>query len=99
MKPYTIHKPTHEWFAPHGAPAIAIGQKRGDTLMINRIDSAGNVCERARAVGTCADHLTGYGDGVALCEALSVESMQGAWRYMFGADIPAPVVCEVTKPC
>lgn len=95
MKLYTIHKPTHKWFAPSGTPAIAIGQLRGDFLMINRIDSAGNVCEKARAIGSCANHLTGYGAGVGIGEALSVDSMQNAWRFTFGADIEPPVTCEV----
>lgn len=90
---FNIHKPTHKFFAPSGTPAIAIGQLRGDYLMINRLDN-GQVIEKARAVGSCAYHLTGYGEGVPADDARQVESMQGAWRFMFGADVPVPAYCE-----
>ena len=94
MKVFTIKKATHKFFGAGGTPAIAVAQKRGDSLMINRLEN-GKVVERARAVGTCAGHLTGYGYGIAPREALSVDSMQGAWRYMFGVDAPLPLWCEV----
>lgn len=96
-KPITIHKATHKWFTAPGTLAIAIGQLRGDLLYLNRIDVAGKVSEKTWAVGTCAYHLTGYGKGIAATEALSVDSMQSAWRFTFGADIAAPAFCEINK--
>lgn len=97
-KPFTIHKPTHKFFGPEGSPAIAIGQMRGDVLYINRLHN-GAVIEKTWAVGTCAYHLTGYGKGVdAAKEPLAGDSMQNAWRFTFGADAPAPVLCEMHTP-
>lgn len=93
----TIHKATHKFFTASGTLAIAVGQLRGDMLYLNRIDDAGQVVEKSWAVGTCAYHLTGYGKGIAPHEALSVESMQGAWAFTFGIDIPPPAFCEVHK--
>lgn len=91
---YTIKKVTHKFFGPQGSPAIAVGQMRGDSLWINRLEN-GRVVETAKAVGTCAYHLTAYGEGTGPDSPLSQDSMQSAWRYMFGADVPAPVLCEV----
>lgn len=93
---FTVHKVTHKFFGPNGTPAIAVAQKRGDTLMINRLES-GQIVEKARAVGSCAYHLTGYGKGVPADDARQVASMQSAWRFMFGLDIPSPVTCEIHK--
>ena len=91
----TIHKPTHKFFAAPGELAIAIGQRRGDRLYLNRLDDCGNVIERTSSIGTCTDHLTGYGNGVPLTDTRAIQSMRGAWHYMFGYDVPAPVFCEV----
>lgn len=91
----TIHKPTHKFFAPSGTPAVAIGQLRGDMLYLNRIGPDGQVCEKSWAVGTCAYHLTGYGKGIQPHEALSVDSMQNAWAFTFGVDVPPPAFCEL----
>lgn len=97
-KPYKIHKPTHKWFDHDGTPALCIGQMRGDVLYLNRYDKGGRIVEKTRAVGTCAEHLTGYGQGFGPDESAYVRRMQGAWAYMFGADVPAPIRCEtVTK--
>ena len=93
MRTFNIHKPTHKFFAPSGTPAIAIGQMRGDSLVINRIEG-GKVSKKSWAIGSCADALTGYGQGVAADDAASVERMQGAWRFTFGADVPPPAFCE-----
>jgi hypothetical protein len=92
---YVIHKPTHKFFGPGGTPALAIGQKRGDLLILNRFDSAGNLVEKTWAVGTCAYHLTGYGEGVGPEMPLAHDSLQNAWRYTFGADVPLVDRCEV----
>jgi hypothetical protein len=92
---YLIHKPTHKFFGPGGNPALAVGQLRGSLLILNRFDRSGAVVEKSWAVGVCADHLTGYGHGVAAHEALSVDSMQRAWRYTFGPDVPEPAWCEI----
>ena len=93
-KTYTIHKPTHKFFGPGGTPALAIGQKRGGLLILNRLDESGQVIEKTWAVGTCAYHLTGYGAGVAPHEALAQDSMQNAWRFTFGSGVPVPEWCE-----
>lgn len=95
MRTFTIHKVTHKFFGPGGSPAIAVAQKRGDSVVLNRLDASGNIIEKSWAVGSCASHLTGYGKGVAPHEALSVDSMQNAWRFTFGADVPIPAWCEV----
>lgn len=95
MRIFKIHKPTHKFFGPGGTPAIAIGQLRGDVLYLNRFGPGGEVTEKSWAVGTCAYHLTGYGKGVKVEEALSVDSMQGAWHFTFGTDVPPPAWCEV----
>ena len=94
MKPFTVHKVTHKFFGPDGTPAIAIAQRRGNRVMINRLDN-GRVVEKAIAVGICANHLTGYGAGVARDRALAQDSMQNAWRFTFGTDVPVPECCEV----
>jgi len=94
MKVFTIKKATHKFFGAGGTPAIAVAQKRGDYLMINRLEN-GKVVERACAIGACADYLTFYGGSVAPHEARRVEFMQGAWRHMFGVDAPLPLWCEV----
>ena len=93
----TIYKPTHKFFGPGGTPALAIGQLRGDLLYLNRFDASGKLIEKSWAVGTCAHHLTGYGKGVKASETNSrhVSNFESAWRFTFGADIPAPVLCEV----
>lgn len=96
MRTFNIHKPTHKFFALSGTPAIAIGQMRGDCLVINRIEG-GNVCEKSWAVGSCAYRLTGYGKGVEADDAASVERMQAAWRFKFGDDVPPPAFCETHK--
>ena len=93
-KTYTIHKPTHKFFGPGGTPALAIGQLRGDLLILNRLDRSGAVVEKAWAVGACARHLTGGGAGVERQEALAQDSMQNAWRYTFGSAVPVPEWCE-----
>ena len=90
---YNIKKPTHKFFAAPGELAIAIGQMRGDRLYINRLDR-GRVIETERAIGSCAYHLTGYGKGVPLTDTRAIQSMRGAWRYMFGSDVTAPIFCE-----
>lgn len=97
MHKFTIHKPTHKFFGAPGELALAIGQRRGDTLYLNRFDNAGNVIERTRAVGSCCDHLTGYGKGVAMTDASAIQTMRGAWRYVFGYDVPTPVFCELVE--
>ena len=89
-----IHKVTHKFFGDDGTPAIAVGQLRGDLLYINRFEN-GKLIEKTWAVGACADHLTGYGDGVSKDNPRAVESMLTAWRYTFGADVPMPAWCEV----
>lgn len=94
----TIHKPTHKWFAPGRGMALAIGQLRGDMLHLNRIGSDGAVVEKSRAVGACARHMTGYGDGVGPSEPLAQDQMHNAWRYTFGADAPLPEWCERHTP-
>jgi len=94
MKVFNIKKATHKFFGAGGTPAIAVAQKRGDYLMLNRLEN-GKVVERSYAIGACADYLTFYGRGVPPNESRRVESMQGAWRYMFGADVPLPLWCEV----
>ena len=93
---YNIYKPTHKFFAAPGELAIAIGQLRGDSLYLNRLDSACNVVETAKAIGSCTEHLTNYGKGVAITDTRAIESMRGAWRYMFG-DVPGPVFCELHR--
>ena len=93
-KTYVIHKPTHKWFGAGGSPALAIGQKRGDLLVLNRFDETGALVEKSWAVGICARHLTGHGAGVPADMALAVDSMQNAWRSRFGEDVPVPVMCE-----
>ena len=94
----TIHKPTHKFFGPGGTPALAIGQLRGDLLYLNRFDQAGNLIEKTWAVGTCAYHLSGYGKGVDVQkEPLAGDQMQNAWRFTFGTDTPAPVLCELVQ--
>lgn len=92
-----IHKPTHKFFGPGGTPALAIGQLRGDLLYLNRFDAGGKLIEKSWAVGTCAYHLTGYGKGVKKGETdpRHIRDFETAWRFTFGADVPAPVVCEV----
>lgn len=95
-KVYTIHKPTHKFFGPNGTPAIAIAQKRGDFLMINRLEN-GKVIDRAWAVGSCANHLTGYGKGVPHFNRELVARMRAAWLYAFGPDVPVPAWCEKHK--
>jgi hypothetical protein len=95
---YMIHKPTHKFFGPGGTPALAIGQKRGDTLILNRFDGAGKLVEKTWAVGMCAEHLTGYGTGVGPSEPLAQDQMQRAWRYTFGAAVPLVEWCEVHRP-
>jgi hypothetical protein len=95
---YTIHKPTHKFFGPGGTPALAIGQLRGDLLILNRFDAAGNVAQKTWAVGACARHLTGYRAGVSPSEPLAHDQMQRAWRYTFGTDVPLAEWCEVHRP-
>lgn len=94
---FTIHKATHKFFTAPGTLAVAVGQLRGDTLYLNRFNDAGELVEKSWAVGTCAYHLTGYGKGIATDEALSVDSMQNAWRFTFGVDVPPPAFCEIHK--
>lgn len=97
MRTFNIHKPTHKFFfAPNGTPALAMGQMRGDSLVLNLLDN-GRVIEKTWAVGSCADHLTGYGKGVQAEDAVKVERMQSAWRFTFGPDIPAPAYCETNN--
>ena len=94
---YTIHRPTHKFFGPGGTPALAIGQLRGDLLILNRFDGGGRVVEKTWAVGACAQHMTGYGTGVGPSEPLAQDQMQRAWRYTFGSDAPLAVSCEVHR--
>ncbi len=84
-----IHKPTHRFLDAAGA-VLAIGQLRGDLLYLNRGD------EKSWAVGSCAYALTGYGEGVGdtAAERWRRERMAGAWHFTFGADAPAPAICE-----
>lgn len=93
----TIHKPTHKFFAPHGTPAIAVGQLRGSTLYLNRIGPNGEVAEKAVAVESCARHLTGYGKGVASDNERAVRDMRAAWAFQFGDTEPLPAFCEVAQ--
>lgn len=90
----TIHKPTHKWFNGAHPIAICIGQLRGSTLYMNRLDYCGNVVEKGWAVESAAMHLTGYGKGVSLLDPQGIQLMQGAWRFVFGYDVPAPTKCE-----
>jgi len=96
MRPFKIHKATHKWFAAPGAIAMAIGQRRGTSLCLNLINSAGQVTDKTMCYGA-VDALTGYGAGVAMDDARRVESMRAAWRYTFGPDQPAPAFCEMHK--
>ncbi len=90
----TIHKPSHKWFAAPGTLAIAIGQLRGKTLFLNRIDpSSGKVIEKSVAYAASYD-LTGYGEGVPANNERRVAAMQGAWHYQFGDAAPLPAFCE-----
>lgn len=98
MKAYYIRKPTHKFFGPSGTPALAIGQKRGDSLFLNRIGPGGEVIEKTYAIGSCANALTGFGEGVTPGEARKIESMRAAWAYTFGPEAPAPVTCEKAGP-
>ena len=92
---FRIHKPTHRF---HDADRLlAIGQMRGDLLILNRFDENGDLIEKSWAVGTCAYHLTGYGQGVKPNEALSLDHMEGAWRFTFGVDPATPTRCEVVN--
>jgi hypothetical protein len=93
----TIHKSTH-LIVGSDSKIIAKVQKRGDMCYLNLIDDAGNVTEKTWAVGTCCNHLTGHGAGVAADMALSVDSMQNAWRFTFGETDRLPLECIVASP-
>lgn len=97
MTRYKIHKATHKFFRSGAPLAVAIGQKRGSRLWLNRLDSNCDVAEMTRAIGSAADHLTGYGEGVAPDDRHGVERMQSAWLFIFGPDFPAPDFCEIHK--
>jgi hypothetical protein len=92
MKTYTIRKPTHKFLDRSGA-VLALGQKRGDRLALNVLNENGDVTRFSDAIGLCADHLTGGGEGVGSHESLSVDSMQRAWRFTFGVDVDVPYTC------
>lgn len=92
MRTFTIHKPTHTFHNVKGT-MIAIGQRRGDTMVLNRLDDAGVVIEKAWVVGSCFYAMTGFGDGVAADNVNYVANMNGAWLFAFGPDIPAPASC------
>ncbi len=68
--------------------------RRGDAVILNRVDFNGNVLGKEWAVGMRGDHLTGYGAGVGADETARREHMAAAWRYTFGADVPPPASCE-----
>lgn len=90
---FTVHKPTHKFYL--GDRLLAVGQLRGDSLVLNRVNNEGEVFEKSWAVGTCAYHLTGYGQGVEPNEALALDHLQGAWAFTFGVDAPTPTQCNV----
>lgn len=94
MRTIKINKPTHKFFTKRGTPAIAIAQKRGDTLQINTFDERGKLQAKSWAVGMCASRLTNYGKGVASNDQSAVEAMHSAWRFTFGSDFPLPDYCE-----
>lgn len=92
-KIYVVHKPTHR-FLDRDGKLLAVGQMRGDLLLLNRFDGNGSVTENTWAVGSCAYLMTGHGEGVASDNALKREYMESAWRFMFGADVSTPAACE-----
>lgn len=92
MKSYVIHKPTH-LFKNYNDQVIATGQKRGDSIVLNRF-GGDTIIEKTWAVGACCDHLTGYGDGVAGVDGHIWQAMRSAWSYMFGDNVDAPLTVE-----
>lgn len=92
---FTIHKPTHKFYLD--GCLLAVGQLRGDRLVLNMVNKEGKVFEKTWAVGTCAHHLTGCGHGVKQNEALALDSLQGAWAFTFGVDAPTPTQCNVVE--
>ena len=104
MKPFTIHKPTHKWFGINGTSAICIGQVRGDTVYLNRLE-CGKVVERSKAIGVTAEYLTGYGTGVdkvfPFCGQVRLDAranMRFAYWHVFGDDVEMPDWCERHDP-
>ncbi len=100
---HTIHKPTHKWFGPHGTPAIAIGQLRGDRLYLNRFEN-GALVKKTSVIGSCADHMTGYGHGVEKVKwdsgdvrKRAHDSMRSAYAFAFGPDVVLPEWCETVE--
>lgn len=76
MKTYTIHKPTHELINDQGT-LCGIIQLRGALAMINMTDG-----RKTWAVGTCARHLTGYGNGTR--DDSSRRKLANALDFLFG---------------
>ncbi len=68
MRSFVIHKPTHVFSFPEGAACCVTAQRRGDSVRLNVRDAGGKLSSKSWAVGSCADHLTGYGSGVAANE-------------------------------
>ena len=95
MRSFVIHKPTHVFSFPEGAAFRVIGQRRGDSVRLNVRDRNGALTLKTWAVGSCADHLTGYGSGVSANEPSAVQRMRQAWRFAFGFSVPEPLACEV----
>lgn len=97
-KVYTVRKPTHLWRGPDGA-ILAVGQLRGDFLMLNLLNPHGEVVAREWAVGSCTFDLTGYGYGVTGDNPDAVRVMLRGWRSRWAhlaVDVPEPATCERT---
>lgn len=97
MRTFNIHKPTHKFFEDGNPIAIGLGQLRGSTLYLNRLDGCGRVIDKSRVINLTAEAATNYGEGVKRDDAQAVDAMRFAWAFAFGSDAEKPAFCERHK--